>query len=132
MKCDDLTIDSAGHLAEQTEFDEAQLKESLTAVDPNPQAALSLLLETYLEDASSLMVQVGEAAEQLDFDRLRFAAHTLKSSSALMGLMGLSKLCQQIEQHARHQSADSLAMLVSQAKTVQTQSQQLLLSYQLS
>lgn len=121
---------SVDNLSDRTGFDEAQLRESLTAVDPDPQVAMRLLLETYVEDADGLMRQVRSAAEQLDFNGLRFAAHTLKSSSALMGIMGLSRLCQQLEQRARSQSSDALLSLVQEAETIQAESQALLLAYQ--
>ena len=127
---DQSTESSTLELAEIAGFDEAQLRESLTAVSSDPKEALSLLLETYLADADSLLTQIRKSIETVDFETLRFASHTLKSSSALMGIMKLSELCRQLEHCAREQNQDSLTSLLEQAETVQSQSQKLLLSYQ--
>ena len=110
-------------------LDPQQLHESLSAVSSDLLEALDLLRDTYLEDAQDLVEQLGEAAESLDFDQIRFAAHTLKSSSALMGAMALSEVCREIEGKARTQNPDGLTTLVTQAAEAQRRVTEILLAY---
>ena len=55
------------------------------------------LIELYLEDAPSLLAAMDKALTQTNAAQLQSAAHTLKSSSASLGAMNLSKLCEQLE-----------------------------------
>ncbi|MEP0886373.1 response regulator, partial [Trichocoleus sp. ST-U3] len=55
------------------------------------------LIELYLEDAPSLLAAMDEAVTQINPAQMQEAAHTLKSSSASLGAMNLSNLCEQLE-----------------------------------
>jgi len=55
------------------------------------------LIELYLEETPSLLAEMDKAVIQTNAAQLQSAAHTLKSSSASLGAMSLSKLCEQLE-----------------------------------
>jgi len=57
------------------------------------------------EDVSDLH----QAATELDLERLRKTAHSLKSSSANLGALGFSNLCQQLEDSAREQRTEAVS-----------------------
>lgn len=59
-----------------------------------------LLWHSYLEEAGPLVARLTAAAAG-DGETVRSAAHQLKSSSALLGAMPLSRLLQQAEDAAR-------------------------------
>ena len=70
------------------------------------QEFLAELIDTYVADAP---VQVGSLRTALaagDVEALIRPAHTLKSSSASLGAMGLAEQCRQLEQAARGGSLD--------------------------
>jgi len=105
-------------------LDRTQLLESLAAMGEEPQDALSMLLELYLEDAPQLVKDIVQASALPDLDAVRFAAHSLKSSSATLGAQRLSSLCRQLEAKARsgdgsHLSALSQQLEVTYQETLQ-------------
>ncbi len=110
-------------------LDPEQLMESLMAVGDDLQESLDLLRTTYLEDVPHLLDMLTQAAERSDFDKLRFAAHTLKSSSALMGATSLSEICRQLEEQARTQSDCDLALQVERTLDLYEQTVSALLAY---
>jgi len=59
------------------------------------------IVKLYLSGAPGLVEGVLAGAEKGDMDSLLLAAHTLKSSSANVGAIGLSDLCRKIEVKAR-------------------------------
>lgn len=59
------------------------------------------LIDLYLEDAPERIGEIKQALENDDFDLLERAAHTLKSSSANIGALGLSSICADLEALAR-------------------------------
>jgi signal transduction histidine kinase/DNA-binding response OmpR family regulator len=62
---------------------------------------LERIIDLYLSGATRLVEGVLSAAEKGDSESLLRAAHTLKSSSANVGAIGLSDLCRKIEEKAR-------------------------------
>ncbi len=60
-----------------------------------------LLWHSYLEEAGPLVARLTAAAGAGDGETVRSAAHQLKSSSALLGAVPLSRLLQQAEDAAR-------------------------------
>ncbi|MGB7445190.1 MAG: response regulator, partial [Coleofasciculaceae cyanobacterium] len=58
---------------------------------------LSCLIDTYLEDTPSLISQMSKAIAAQEPEAMQRAAHTLKSSSASLGAISLSQLCQELE-----------------------------------
>ncbi len=95
-------------------IDRTQLLESLNAMGDDVQSSLAMVLELYLEDAPQLVVAIGQAAAQRNFDALRFSAHSLKSSSGTLGAQRLASLCQQMEFKARSEDDSDLQGLSQQ------------------
>ncbi|HRY14903.1 MAG TPA: Hpt domain-containing protein, partial [Candidatus Competibacteraceae bacterium] len=62
---------------------------------------LARLIELYLRDAPRLIEQMKQAIADEDYEMLRMAAHTLKSSSANIGALPLQGLCKELEMQAR-------------------------------
>ncbi|MGQ4646118.1 response regulator [Lyngbya aestuarii] len=63
---------------------------------------LATLIDTYLEDTPSLLQTMKKAIAQQQPQVMQSAAHTLKSSSASLGAISLSQLCQQLENLGSH------------------------------
>lgn len=57
------------------------------------------VIAIYLEQSSRLLSDFKKAIELADIEALRMTAHTLKSSSANVGALGLSGICREIEQN---------------------------------
>ncbi len=60
------------------------------------------LLETYLEESAGLVDAISEGQRQGDLPSILRPAHSLKSSSASIGAIRLSKLCTDLEAHLRN------------------------------
>jgi PAS domain S-box-containing protein len=65
------------------------------------------LIDSYLSDAPTLIRAIKQAAEADNRPDLARAAHTLKSSSANLGALGLSNLCGELELTARNANGDT-------------------------
>jgi HPt (histidine-containing phosphotransfer) domain-containing protein len=59
------------------------------------------LLDTYLEESSGLVNAIRSGTDAGDLGSVLRPAHSLKSSSASIGAMRLSKLCADLESHLR-------------------------------
>jgi histidine phosphotransfer protein HptB len=59
------------------------------------------LIDTFLEDSSSLMAEMKSALAAKDADSFRRAAHTLKSNAATFGAVGLAELARELEMMGR-------------------------------
>lgn len=59
------------------------------------------LLDTYLEESSGLVTTIQAGTNSGDLASVLRPAHSLKSSSASIGAMRLSKLCADLEAHLR-------------------------------
>lgn len=64
------------------------------------------LLDTYLEESAGLIEMVVTAYAAGDMATMLRPAHSLKSSSASVGAMRLSRLCADLENHLRGQMPD--------------------------
>ncbi len=71
------------------------------------------LVDVFLEDTPRLISTLESAAAGPDFDALRDAAHSLKSSSANLGAMSLSAAAKRVELAAREKSLDRPAVAVA-------------------
>ena len=79
------------------------------AVDPEILAAnrqrmgarFEMMLDAYLEDADLYAQRIVQGTAQADWATVSISAHTLKSSSRLMGAMGVSDAALQIERHSK-------------------------------
>ena len=63
----------------------------------NASVLLAQLIDIYLEESPNLLKVMGSAVTQTDAAAMQQAAHTLKSSSAALGAITLSRLCQDLE-----------------------------------
>lgn len=107
----------------------------LQELDPSGQLGLvQRVLRTYLGSLERLAGQASSAQAEQQMDTLRYAAHTLKSSSASVGAAQLAALCQQVERLAADGGGPTLAPLVQQLGTeagrVQAAVQALLLPHE--
>jgi len=76
----------------------------LRELDPSGQGQLLQRVFTAFETSlARLMPQIEQARDAADAAGIRLVTHTLKSSSATVGALGLSSLCAEIEALARDQ-----------------------------
>ncbi|NZA25537.1 Hpt domain-containing protein [Luteimonas sp. SJ-92] len=71
------------------------------------------LVDVFLEDTPRLLARLEIAAAAPDYDALRDAAHSLKSSSANLGAMLLSAAAKRIEHGARERNLARPAVAVA-------------------
>jgi CheY-like chemotaxis protein len=76
----------------------------------------SELIGLFLEDTPNLLADLREAVAQGDAEGLEQAAHTLKSSSATLGAMTLSALCQELEVMGRAGTLEGAGEKVAQVE----------------
>jgi len=62
---------------------------------------LRQIVQLYLESAPALLAQLAAGLATADLDSVSNAAHSLKSSSANLGAIELSKMCGKLEAAAR-------------------------------
>jgi len=87
---------------------------------------LAELIGIFLEDAPQRMKDITEGLEHGDLARIERGAHTLKSSSANIGALGLSDLCRRIVECARTSRPQELPDLcVASARALATASTEL-------
>ena len=72
------------------------------------------LVESFLENATGLVVQLGEAAGSGDLEVLLRGSHTLKSNAASFGADDLMAICGELETRARAGSIEGADDLVRQ------------------
>jgi two-component system, sensor histidine kinase and response regulator len=71
------------------------------------------IVKAYLAYAPTAIEDLASAAKAGDLERLGRQAHSLKSSSANLGAMGLSALCRDLEQLAKSDDADACRALAA-------------------
>ena len=76
-------------------------------------AELDKLIDLFLDDTPMLLARLEAAALTPDFNELREAAHSLKSSSANLGAMALSSAAKRVELGARMLTLDRPAVAVA-------------------
>jgi HPt (histidine-containing phosphotransfer) domain-containing protein len=92
---------------------DAQALAGLSMLDPTGANKLvERVLNTYQGSLGRLMQQMSEARDRGDHAGVRLAAHTLKSSSASIGALDLSRLCAAAETAVREGQADAVPRLV--------------------
>ena len=72
---------------------------------------LGELIAMFLEDAPERMRDITEGLSSGDYGRVERGAHTLKSSSANIGALGLSDLCRRIVESSRTNHPERLPEL---------------------
>jgi HPt (histidine-containing phosphotransfer) domain-containing protein len=74
------------------------------------------IIDMFLHDAPSRVREIENALKIGDINTLERAAHTLKSSSANVGAVQLSHICQKLETLAHNKLLDEIPSLVSSSK----------------
>jgi len=72
-----------------------------------------IAVSTYLSELNGRRAAMADALGRQDRDALRAAAHTLKSSSALLGATALARACIQVEQRSSDAGEAELAGLIA-------------------
>lgn len=70
------------------------------------------LIDLYLHDAPQHLATIRAAAEAKDSASLKHAVHTLKGSSASIGIVHVAELCQRLEQIDCQDSPQRVAALI--------------------
>ena len=92
---------------------DAQALAGLTMLDPTGANRLvQRVLSTYDTSLARLLQQIDEGQQRADAAAVRLAAHTLKSSSASIGALDLSRLCAAAEQAIRDGNLDAVPSIV--------------------
>jgi CheY-like chemotaxis protein len=81
------------------------------------QQFLTEVIDSYLEDAPKLLQVMAVAVAQGNATELQNAAHTLKSSSNLLGATSLSQFCQVLEANGSAGTWTEATALMAQVKT---------------
>jgi signal transduction histidine kinase/DNA-binding response OmpR family regulator len=83
----------------------------------NADQFLTQLIDVYLEETPLLIQAMDTAVAQTDATAMQKAAHTLKSSSASLGAITLSKLCEQLERLGYSQTMTGAREIVAQVES---------------
>jgi HPt (histidine-containing phosphotransfer) domain-containing protein len=76
---------------------------------------LAELIDIFLADAPKRLNEISTGLGANDLKSVERAAHTLKSSSANIGAIGLSKLCKEMEEIARDRKLDAMPSLLTRS-----------------
>ncbi len=74
---------------------------------------LARVISLYFESSPKLMQGIKEAVSQRDAAQLRYAAHSLKSSSAHLGGQSLAAICKELEEMGRNNTPEKAASTLS-------------------
>jgi HPt (histidine-containing phosphotransfer) domain-containing protein len=67
---------------------------------------MTILIAAYLEDSTSRIAALKDAAARRDWPVMRFTTHSLKGSSSTIGASRLAAICGEMEERARNPTAD--------------------------
>jgi PAS domain S-box-containing protein len=110
-----LAQSSARADADLAELDHKALGELRDAASDAPQV-IAELLGLFQRNAPALIADLRTAAENQDAEKLRRAAHTLKSASANLGARALAALCEEIEATGRTGQVNGAANHIAQVE----------------
>jgi len=110
------TLDVESSSVNTTAIDDTTFRELRTMV--NQDEILGVVIDRYLEDASKLVQTMStmlssSTSLQEKSDTLQSAAHSLKSTSAMLGAKNLAQLCLELEVMVRSGSLDEAPTIVS-------------------
>ncbi|HEY9708565.1 MAG TPA: response regulator, partial [Oculatellaceae cyanobacterium] len=94
-------------------IDTSVLQAFRNTMGPNADQFLAQLIEIYLEETPSLLQVMDTAQAQSDATAIKESAHTLKSSSASLGAITLSNLCEQLENLGNSQTTPESLEIIS-------------------
>ncbi|MEM8602324.1 MAG: Hpt domain-containing protein [Cyanobacteria bacterium P01_H01_bin.121] len=109
-------MDQSSRSTSVASLDIATLKATLEAVGDEQGEVLAILLETFQGHTPEMLQAMVTAVRGRDTKMLRRGAHTLKSSSATLGALQLSHLCEVIEQSNLEEQFEATQILVTQAQ----------------
>jgi len=94
-------------------LDEASLQR-LHELDPQgSNRVVERVLRAFEASLQRLLPQSAQALQRGDHEAVRHVVHTLKSSSASVGALELSRCCSEIENRLRTHQVDGLAQMLS-------------------
>lgn len=82
------------------EIDESALDAIRSLQRPGKPDILARIVNMYMEKSPELIAAIQEGVAANDCDKVKMAAHTLKSSSAYVGASALAEVCSQVESKA--------------------------------
>ncbi|MBX3623086.1 MAG: Hpt domain-containing protein, partial [Rhizobacter sp.] len=89
--------------------------ERLRELDPSGENHLmERVVSAFESSVGRLMPQLEDALNGNELGGIRHVAHTLKSSSASIGAMKLSRMCSDLETRARNEQSDGMAERIAQ------------------
>jgi len=91
------------------------LRELGGADDP---ALITELIDIFLADAPLRLQEISRGLSRGDLVVVERAAHTLKSSSANIGAIGLSRICREMEELARERKLERIPSLFARSEDV--------------
>ena len=83
---------------------------------PGKPNILERVISMFVVDAPRLIGQMEDARSSLDWNSLHVASHTLRSSAANLGAIGISALCAQIEAHVKQGEYERASGLVLEVR----------------
>ncbi len=114
------TAVSEQFLAQMRHSVKETLEQVMGSSSPN---MLDEMASIFLEDAVPLIDKMKQGLAQRDFTAISMAAHTLKGSSATIGLTDFADICLAVETSSKEEQADcistSLTQLVAEYPKVQ-------------
>ncbi|GAB4565762.1 MAG: hypothetical protein Kow0047_16600 [Anaerolineae bacterium] len=118
VRIDDLTqaLLAAHPLPDQPAIDPGALQQFREMMGEEAPEVIADLIESYVQDAEGLLAQIDTAWGQGDMALLQRSAHTLKSSSALLGATRLSEIALSIEKAAREQNLEGVEEKIAEAR----------------
>ncbi len=93
---------------------------------------LRQLIDIYLEDTPAMLETLKIALQENNLAALQHTAHTLKSSSAALGAIKFSQLCQDLENLSKSQVTTGLCELVAQIESEYQRVKQEAMNYKLT
>ena len=96
---------------------DAAALDQIAELDPTGAGQLVVdIIETFVDNAQSLIEELNEASTRQDVERATLASHALKSSSANVGAVRLASICSGIEKSARAGDIADVAQHVESAR----------------
>lgn len=86
-------------------------------------ALIGELIEIFLSDAPQRLEEIAKGLSRGDLQSVERAAHTLKSSSANIGAIGLSRICREMEEFARARQLEAIRPLFVHSEHVMSEVQ---------
>ena len=101
----------------EPEFD-LDAMQAIIELDPDGEAGLvAELVQTFVQDAGEKIAQLHQKLSSGDAAGIHALTHQLKSSSATLGLMRLSRISRTIDDDARHGSLELASRMIGELES---------------